>query len=716
MHISRKEKRIELHKKLVSIVAMTVLLTSLLFTVAQATPEQRFSKDLNWVCGTPRIDNEAYLKKYGDMEPDTGNPLTIMVSDDYHGIEYPQDFVSVVNGTHARIWIGLNDSITLSNGTVVSDYQDAEGNFHFFYPWSDIGTSWLWPGYHDVISMENLTYMLQQFDEVIYSNDTSYFGMPEERPSGDTKIDILIFNIRDEVFWSPETAEYYTAGYFSSAASLLNTLNIIHIDTYEWIWRLGPNPPPDGPALIPYMYEGVVAHEFEHLIHFDMDSDEELWVDEGCADFAGFLCGYGHPADHIANYLVYHPFTSLTVWGGGLEDYGASYLFMLYLSEQYGGANFISGIVSETANGLEGINNVLEAWDVEETFDEIFDDWIIANYLDNTEIAEGQYGYEQLDIPSADTWGWSIQAALSTFWGVPPYDGRPNKETGSFSPYTAHYYRFEKGSPKFGISFDGDNRSAVIPRSGTLEWWSTMANWAWHRLHKDFPIPSTGATLKFWTYYEIEKDWDYGYVEVHDLTTNTWTTLPGVRTTTTLPYIQDNPNTPSEFEPSNYSQGEKWNALTGFSIGWYQEEMDLSQFAGHNIELYFTYWTDGAWMEIGWYIDDIEISGPDIEFFDGVEDADGWTVDNGWQLTSGIVDNNFSVNFVQISRILGEQDYVMTSMEIDPDTEDGLSGIMMRFKNKIVNLSTVMIVSNHQPGAPLKAGYAWKAVPLGWGR
>ena len=176
-------------------------------------------------------------------------------------------------------------------------------------------------------------------------------------------------------------------------------------------------------------------------------------------------------------------------------------------------------------------------------------------------------------------------------------------------------------------------RAGVPPaHSGVYEWYSDGVLYSWFRLKQTFDIPETGATLKFWSYYEIEEDWDYGYVEVHDLDTDEWTTLPGLMTASTLPERQNNPNCPAGFEPTAYYDAGRWNAFTGFSGDLYEEEMDLTPFADHTIELYFTYWTDPYVLELGWFIDDIEI--PEIGFFDDVESGpNGWTY-NGWYITT----------------------------------------------------------------------------------
>ena len=174
-------------------------------------------------------------------------------------------------------------------------------------------------------------------------------------------------------------------------------------------------------------------------------------------------------------------------------------------------------------------------------------------------------------------------------------------------------------------------RAGIPVHSGMYEWYSDAVLNSWFYLgQENFDIPETGATLKFWNYYEIEEDWDYGYVEVHDFDTDEWYTLPGINTGNTTPNDYNNPNCPAEFEPSAYYDAGRWNAFTGSSGFMYEEEMDLTQFANHTIELYFTYWTDYLILESGWYIDDIEI--PEIGFFDDVESGENGWIYAGWSI------------------------------------------------------------------------------------
>jgi hypothetical protein len=318
-----------------------------------------------------------------------GDEYVITVSDSGMDFDYDETFVVLLDGTYG---------IILIEKAAFDGYDPATDEYVFPNP------NGCWRP-EDRISHSMLTYLLGEFDSNIYPTVGQVFGEPLPRGEEGQKTWILIFNIRDASYYDCGQTSY-VAGYFSASESAENNKNIMHIDSYDWANRTGPD------AARPFMYEGTFAHEFEHLVHFDIDPDEPSWVDEGLADLSGFLCGYGHSESHIAYYMVYHPFTALTFWGSGLEDYGASYLFQLYLYEKFGGAAFTSALVQDQADGIEGIENTLTAFGHREDFDTIFDRWTIANYLDDTRKAGGIFGYEPSSwapsiaggIPSSMPW------------------------------------------------------------------------------------------------------------------------------------------------------------------------------------------------------------------------------------------------------------------------------------------------------------------------
>ncbi|MDI6871150.1 MAG: immune inhibitor A [Bacillota bacterium] len=154
--------------------------------------------------------------------------------------------------------------------------------------------------------------------------------------------------------------------------------------------------------------------------------------------------------------------------------------------------------------------------------------------------------------------------------------------------------------------------SVNLPYSGLYEWWSGMGDQVERCLSRVFDLSMvSSAHLNFWTWYDIEQDWDYGYVEVSTDNGATWTSLPGAITT------NDDPN--------GQNAG---NGITGSSNGWILASFDLTPFAGREIMLRFRYWTDMAVQGKGWCIDDVTI--PEIGFFDNVESGN-----QGWLKTGG---------------------------------------------------------------------------------
>jgi len=564
-----------------------------------------------------------------------GDEFTFMVSDDGLGIDYLEDFTVVLEGDHILILI------------TTEAYESYDGYYHFENPIGDDSEPWLRS--EDLITYDQLEYLVDEFDDNIYPTMEGIYGIPASRPTDPldpdyddrNKIWTLLFNIKDDAYYDP-AAESYIAGYFSLADNNYYQKNMMHIDSYDWTNRVGPG------VARPFLYEGVFAHEYEHMIHADIDADEPSWVDEGLADLAGYFCGYGHSSGHIAYYLVYHPSTALTFWGGALEDYGASYLFQLYLYEKFGGAEFITALVAEPLNGIEGIEATLAFFGYTETFDEIFDAWTIANYVDEP-ILGSMYGYDSIEFGTIDTWGYSIRYALDNIWVGKHGFKAPIALLSPFGkplPYTPTYFLFG-GQPSIDVYLEGDILAGPGPYSGAWTWYSDVEAWAWRSLYQEsLPIPAGGATLNFMTFFEIEGDWDYGYVEVFDQDTGEWYTLDAPGTVDYVAHAQDSPNTPSGREPFDYEAANRWHAFTGESGGWIPVSMDLSDFGGHTINLYFTSWQDGAYTLQGMYVDDIEITNGVLPF-DDVELGPGSWLTTGWYIFEGFEVNNWQGTLIE---------------------------------------------------------------------
>jgi hypothetical protein len=213
----------------------------------------------------------------------------------------------------------------------------------------------------------------------IYPTLTKFFGAPPDI-DGNGRIILLLLNIQDA-----RGADRYTAGFFNPAdqhRGLLrnpgfrgfpirsNEAEMLYIDTQP----LNPNSE---------RAHNVVAHEFQHLLNWHQDTREVTWVDEGCAVYASFLCGYS-VQEHVAAFEKM-PSISLVTWSEGdadsLPHYGASFLWMLYLHEQYGGIGTLIEIVQNRGTSLTGVSDALASRGITQTISDIFLEWKLANYL-----------------------------------------------------------------------------------------------------------------------------------------------------------------------------------------------------------------------------------------------------------------------------------------------------------------------------------------------
>ena len=105
-----------------------------------------------------------------------GEEFTILVSDNGLGIQYPEDFVVVLDGTHGIILIEK----------AAYDSFDGTG-----YTFPNPNGCWR-PA--DYITHAQLEYLLGEFDNNMWPTNTSVFGQPLPRGDEGTKVWTLIFN------------------------------------------------------------------------------------------------------------------------------------------------------------------------------------------------------------------------------------------------------------------------------------------------------------------------------------------------------------------------------------------------------------------------------------------------------------------------------------------------------------------------------------------
>lgn len=239
------------------------------------------------------------------------------------------------------------------------------------------------------VSQETIEKLADKFDNEIYETNHKFFG--KESSPGidfDKRITLLFLDIQDG--WEP--GKGYVAGYFSPLDTFSsdiwqfsNEREMFYMDVY----------PADATRRD---YLGVLAHEFQHMIHHNYDKREKLWLNEAMSQIAFYVNDYGH-APQILSFIK-QPDTQLDEFNNGLDDYGNVYLFMYYmLSKKLGDmetvAKVFREIVQNPNHSVKSIDEVLAANGFEFTVDEIVPDFLVANYVNDWDIADGIYGYDR---------------------------------------------------------------------------------------------------------------------------------------------------------------------------------------------------------------------------------------------------------------------------------------------------------------------------------
>ncbi|NLI79400.1 MAG: hypothetical protein GX442_23510 [Candidatus Riflebacteria bacterium] len=244
------------------------------------------------------------------------------------------------------------------------------------------------------ISQAAVDKVVRTFDEKIYPTTTAIFGS-EWNPGidGDPRITLLFLDIQDG-FQIRGISKAFTAGYFYAGDEYSRRQNpasnqreMLYLDTY-----------PADPSKDSYM--NVVAHEFQHMIHWHHDAKEFTWVNEAFSQLATFLNGFDHPSQIFA--FIKNPDNNLCAWANDnmIANYGQVYLFAYYLATHLAAnANernaLIRSIVADKAQGIQGISNALKRLGKKYTFSQIFDGFCVANFLNDRQPASGFYGYDK---------------------------------------------------------------------------------------------------------------------------------------------------------------------------------------------------------------------------------------------------------------------------------------------------------------------------------
>jgi hypothetical protein len=362
----------------------------------------------------------------------------------------------------------------------------------------------------------------------------------------------------------------------------------------------------------------VLAHEFQHMIHWYQDTNETTWMNEGAAQLAEQLNGFD--AGTAFNFTS-DPDLQLTTWDGEdpLPNYGAAYMFMSYFLDRFGEAA-TQALVAHPENGMVSVDAVLTELGMTNadgspmTHIDVFADWVAANLIGDSGVADGRYGY--VAAPSIPT-----VSPTRTFSTCPI---EPIQTT--VRQFGTDYWQF-RCEGEYILSLAGNEAVRVVPtdiEGGRYAIWGNREDESVALMTREFDLAGVNnAELAYDTWYSIEQDYDYAYVEISTDGGATWQIVRAPGTTDTNP------------TGANFGWG-----YTGESGGWRRETVDLTPFAGNKVLIRFEYITDAALNFPGILIDNIEIAALNYR-----EDFEGEAA--GWELTGmARIDNQLPQEFL----------------------------------------------------------------------
>lgn len=470
-----------------------------------------------------------------------------------------------------------------------------------------------------------LKQLSETFENKIYPTDREFFGS-EWTPGIDNDVHLYVLYAKN--------LGRSTAGYFSSVDELppqvhkysnAHEMFLVNADAVD--------------LAEPYIY-GVMAHEFQHMIHWYLDRNEESWLNEGFSVLAEFLNGYD--IGGFDRLYLSQPDLQLTYWPPQAESaphYGESFLFLAYFLDRFGD-KATQAVVANTDNGMDSIDKVLAALNETDPqsgkliqADDVFADWVVASYLNNSKIGDGRYAYKRYTSAPKPSVTDEVKNCS------------PNWKNTQVHQYGVQYIKIAC-SGTYTLKFQGSTEVGVLPvnaKSGNYSFWSNKGDESDMTLTRDFDFTNVSGplTLQYSTWYDVEKDYDYVYLEVSE-DGNNWQIL-------TTPSGRD-----KSLDPSGNAYGWAYNDK---SNGWIDEKVDLSKYAGKKIQVRFEYITDAAVNGEGFLLDDVRV--PEINYSTDFEKDDGGWTGNGFVRIQNRLPQIFRLSLIKEGRAISVQNIAL---------------------------------------------------------
>lgn len=265
----------------------------------------------------------------------------------------------------------VNKSFDAKTRETVESALELVGENSYFYV--EKGYRDTLPGVERSRLDQKITELSREFDARIYPRLREVFG--EERNPGidnDPKIAVFLHVMKGGVGGYVRDAD----GYSRKEESYSNEREMVYLNIEEIInGDFGPS---------------FLAHEFQHLITFNQKIvlrgvREEQWLNEARSEYAPTVLGYNEK--YSESYLkkrvdefLAHPSDALLDFRGRSIDHASVSLFMHYLVDKYG-ITILREMMRAPSAGAESIDYALKALGRNETFADVFRDWMVTVYV-----------------------------------------------------------------------------------------------------------------------------------------------------------------------------------------------------------------------------------------------------------------------------------------------------------------------------------------------
>ncbi len=247
------------------------------------------------------------------------------------------------------------------------------------------------------------------FDEYIYP-ETFALWAPDPKPSheGDERI-VIFFHVGYK-----QTSTM--AGFYHRRGDMPSELHPYRNRTgfLEMTWHND---------VSPRFLNNITAHELQHLIQHHFDGDETSWVNEGLSVLTSAYLDYSESEQIILRPYQDQPYSQLNVSPELSCGYGPGFLFTTFILEQLG-LEALRDFVRRPENGMVALDALLAERDSGLGTETFFADFVLANYLRSTQLADGRFGYQllsSLPIPKPYVRGNIVELPTLAQQSLPPY-------------------------------------------------------------------------------------------------------------------------------------------------------------------------------------------------------------------------------------------------------------------------------------------------------